>query len=59
MSVEQILLKEIEVSQKALNGPIDDTIYRTMLSDDLSELVLFANDDKVYSSMRVKTQVTG
>jgi hypothetical protein len=39
MSVEQILLKEIEASQKALNGPIDDTIYRTMLCDDLSELV--------------------
>jgi hypothetical protein len=39
MSVEQILLKEIEASQKPLNGPIDDTIYRTMLSDDLSELM--------------------
>ena len=28
MSIEQTLLKEIEKSQRQLNGPNDDTIYR-------------------------------
>ncbi|MDW0156450.1 MAG: hypothetical protein QOK83_08790 [Nitrososphaeraceae archaeon] len=28
MTVEQTLLRDIEESQKALNGPNDDTIYR-------------------------------
>ncbi|MDW0142908.1 MAG: hypothetical protein QOK82_07315 [Nitrososphaeraceae archaeon] len=28
MTVEQTLLRDIEESQKALNGPSDDTIYR-------------------------------
>lgn len=28
MSIEQTLQKEIEESTRALNGPIDDTIYR-------------------------------
>ena len=28
MTVEQMLLRDIEESQKALNGPNDDTIYR-------------------------------
>ena len=28
MGIEQILLREIEESQRALNGPNDDTIYR-------------------------------
>ena len=28
MSIEQTLLKEIEESQRQLNGPNDDTIYR-------------------------------
>ena len=28
MTIEQILLQEIEESQRALNGPNDDTIYR-------------------------------
>ena len=28
MSIEQTLLQEIQESQKALDGPIDDTIYR-------------------------------
>ena len=29
MTVEQTLLRDIEESQKALNGPNDDTIYQT------------------------------
>lgn len=28
MGIEQTLLQEIQESQKALDGPIDDTIYR-------------------------------
>ena len=28
MGIEQILLRDIEGSQRALNGPNDDTIYR-------------------------------
>jgi hypothetical protein len=28
MGIEQILLQDIEESQRALNGPNDDTIYR-------------------------------
>ena len=28
MTIEQTLLRDIEESQKALNGPKDDTIYR-------------------------------
>ena len=28
MTIEQTLLRDIEESQKALNGPNDDTIYR-------------------------------
>ena len=28
MTIEQILQQEIQESRRALNGPIDDTIYR-------------------------------
>ena len=60
MIVEQILQKEIEESKRALDGPIDDTIYRRDHSKriELINWVLeYLNDPNIYICALIETKM--